>query len=146
MSGIPRSICCVVSLLAGLSVITSTASAAEILYGVTGTNLVTIDPTNPANVTIVGPHLLAPGSITGELTYDPVTDRLIGSVYPPPSLTRSLYTFNRSTGEATFLSTVSDPNNQFIYEALEYVGGAINQTVITRAPNSGPQTGISFEI
>jgi hypothetical protein len=147
MFRVSRNFLCVAFLFAPLIHPTSSASAAEILYGVTGTNLVTIDPTNPANVTVVGPHLLAPGAITGNLTYDPVTDRLIGSVsLNPPSFTRSLYAFDRSTGQATFLSTVSDPSAQFIYEALEYVGGSVNQTIITRAPNSGPQTGISFEI
>src|SRR5882672_11055784 len=137
-----------VALLGSTCLLTSPALAAETLFGVTGTNLVTIDPTNPANVTVIGPHSLPAGAgIAGifELTYDPLTDRLLGLASTSPD-TYQFFRFNRSTGQATALGTLPNPGNAFIYESTEFVGGARNQVIISQAPTSGPQTGISFQL
>jgi len=134
-----------VALVGAISLSTSTALAAETLFGVTTANLVTIDPTNPANVTIIGPHNLPANNEATQLTYDPVTDRLLelvmnGTVNP------QFYSFNRSTGQATALGALPNPSNSFIYEGTEFVGGTRNQVVMSQAPSTGAQAGISSQI
>jgi hypothetical protein len=122
-------------------------ASAQTLYGVTGTNLITIDPTNPNNVSIIGPHNLATDQIPANLTYDPITDRLLGKVRTGGVNADAdrIFVFNRSTGQATLLSTIVDPTDVFLWDSFEFVGGARNQLVVSRGANSGPQMSVTAQ-
>jgi len=51
--------------------ICSRAALGEQLFGVTETDLVTIDPSDPSNVSVVGPHNFPPAWLPFDLAYDP---------------------------------------------------------------------------
>jgi hypothetical protein len=101
------------------------------MYGVTRTNLVRINPDNPSQVTVVGPHSIAsiqPGLIPfGPLTYDPATARLYGiGIHPLPSpandnFAYSLVSFDRTTGSASLVAQIGNHIGGNPPQALEYV-------------------------
>ncbi len=96
---------------------------ADQLFGVTATDLVRIDPANPAVVTTVGPHNLPLHISPTSLTYDPVQQQLVGVGYERSGATvinQYLVAFSLQTGQSTLLSTLGNPATVGFYEALEY--------------------------
>jgi len=103
-------------------VVVTMQSAQATLVGVTATNLVTIDPTNAGNVTIIGPHHLPTGTVPfNSLTYDPVAHKIYGIGLADHGATDDEYIveYNLQTGQGTVLAQVgTNPVTHF--EALEY--------------------------
>ena len=96
----------------------SSSCTAETLYGVTALNLVTIDPVDPANVTIVGPHNLSLRPFS--LAYDPKNGVMAGTAITTSGNTRRLIHFDLSTGSGTDVASLGDSQSGF-YEGIEYV-------------------------
>jgi hypothetical protein len=105
------------------------------LFGVTNSDLVIIEPTNPsATPTIVGPHGLdsLPGFVrVNDLAFNPVSDRIFGIVYVglSPFDTR-LVEYDRGTGTGTVLASV----NQIT--SLQYHNG-LGTLIASRQVSSG---------
>lgn len=104
-----------------IGIVGSSANAGQLLYGVTETNLVSIDSLDPTSVNVIGAHGLSTGLIPFSLAYDPINDVLLGVTTSSPSpFTRRLIQYDRITGQATVLATLGDINSNFV-EAVEYV-------------------------
>lgn len=114
------------------------ATPSSVLYGVTGTDLVTIHPGTGAS-TVVGPLGLSGNVTPGPLAWNPVDQKLYGLAYdyiivgstPVPTLQRFIQ-IEPSTGAASTVATFS-PFTGPAYEAIEYVGGPVGSLIITRA-------------
>ena len=117
---------CLAAVLVACGLWPSSSAAADILYGVTATHLVTIDPVDPSSVTIVGPHNLTvsmtPSTIPLTLAYDPRNGLLVGNTTTfPTGHPRNLVRYNRATGDATVLGPLSDATSGSFYQGIEYV-------------------------
>jgi hypothetical protein len=100
----------------------------EVLFGVTSTNLVRINPDNPSQVTTIGPHNIAsvyPNAVpVFALTYDPTIARLFGIARRPFSgndFEYGLISFNMSSGQASLVTTAGTHLTGNPLEGFEYV-------------------------
>jgi len=97
---------------------------ADFLYGITQTDLVVIDPADPSQVQIVGPHGLTRAAY---LTYDTATGRLFGlrstEISPEPSLILDydLVEYDFCSGAGTVVRNLGRSDVVGAFEVLEYV-------------------------
>jgi len=135
------------SVLASLGVVASMCGicAGATLYGLTATNLVRFDSSNPANVTVIGPHGLPPGGAYGVnyLTYHPDEGTFFGVYFGVPASGVSdqwLFTVDPVTGAGAFGASLGSTGvNQNYWESIEYVH-ALGSLVISRGPNTDSQS------
>jgi len=118
-----------------IGLVASAASGAA-LFGTTDANLVRIDPADPNNVTVIGPHNMPDGYRPFDLSHDPAGDRLLGVVIdendtPDDSEDQFLYAFDLTSGQATELVVLGNESNATnVYEGITYIS-PINATVVT---------------
>ncbi|HUT13651.1 MAG TPA: hypothetical protein VMY42_24400 [Thermoguttaceae bacterium] len=109
---------------------------AQRLFGVTETHLVTIDPSDPSNVSVVGPHNFPAGVIPFDLAYDPVKDILFGvtteKAFPH---TRRFVRYDRQTGRGTVVAILGDQTTG-LFEGIEFVGSRNGLVVGVCPPGS----------
>ncbi|MFC1573402.1 hypothetical protein ACFL6M_07375, partial [Candidatus Eisenbacteria bacterium] len=108
-----------------LCCVTLAGAANAQLLGVTGSDLVRIDPNDPAYVTVIGPTNLPPEvAHVYELTYHPIQRALLGIGFGSGSTTRAqfLLSFDLTTGQGTVLCELGDSDTVGNLELLEYVG------------------------
>lgn len=120
------------------------ASAAPLLYGVTAADIITIDPLDPAAVTVVGPHGFKAAPYN--LTYDPARHALLALTHDGirNSLRRSLVQYDLTTGQSTTLATLHNIANG-AEDALEYIDSRGN-LFITRARSLSPHSIEAYEM
>ncbi len=108
------------------------------LYSVTQTNLVIVDPLNPSNTTIVGPHNL-PSQVgrVDALAYNPETDTLFGIGDNPGQGDNFLLSFDRASGNATVISNLGNATSVGYFEGFEYVD-ALHSLVVATNQLSNP--------
>ena len=114
----------------------SRAALGEVLFGVTETDLVTIDPSDPSNVSVVGPHGFPAGVLPFDLAYHPVDDILYGMTternFP---YTRRLVRYDRQTGRGTVVALLGDQTTG-LFEGIEYIGSRNSLVVGVSAAGS----------
>ena len=122
----------------------ATSRASSVLYGVTPTHLVTIDPLNPADVTVIGPHNQA--DLPFNLAYDPVNDALVGLTVLNVSnvFTRTLVQYDRQSGQGTPLATLGSWT-QGAEDALEYVHSR-SSLFVTRTPPASAASAAAYDM
>lgn len=120
------------------ALLASSASAQFSLYGVRGTNLITINPDDPTQVTTVGATGIGAASVVSMLAYHPVEKMLYGigtTVLGGGADYRfDLYRINPTTGAGTAVATLGLLTVAGPYGGLEYVAGTLNSLVVTRGP------------
>lgn len=122
---------------------------ADILYGVTRTNLVTIDTNNPGQVQVIGAHGL---NITTDgfksfgafgLTYNRGDGKLYGLHYEYDTSTgnfdQSLVSYDMNTGQASVTAYLGNSAVEGYFEAIEYVDTE-NSLVVSSGVNVQSQT------
>jgi len=108
------------------------------LWGVTDTDLVVIDPQDPSQVAIVGPHGLAdPPSY---LTYHETSGRLFGlraiEIQPAPLiLNYALFEYDLCSGLASLAVDLETSDVNGAFEGLEYVDSLDSLVVSRSAPS-----------
>jgi len=128
-------------------------STATVLYGVTATDLVTIDSTTGVS-SVVGSLGLTvlpdspPGALVsaGPLAWHPGDQQLYGLVYDAAFaasggdplaninvVNQRLVRIDPASGHATTVAVFGPRATSFAYDALEYLGGAVNSLVISRS-------------
>jgi len=118
------------------------ASAQDVLYAVTNTEVITISLEDPISVEVVGPHglpfvTLGDGSTRGPfaLTYDRSSDRLLGlhyeSVPESGAFLQHLVQYDFETGLATSLNVLADSSLNGFVECVEYVD-SLDRIVVSR--------------
>jgi hypothetical protein len=110
---------------------------AQILYGVTAANLVTVD-LGTATTSVVGSLGLAPNVLPGTLAWNPADQSLYGIAYQYAGLTVTDQLFlriNPATGAATTLAHLG-PQSGMVYDGLEYVN-SLGSLVIAHGPGAG---------
>ncbi|HTH47120.1 MAG TPA: PEP-CTERM sorting domain-containing protein [Candidatus Limnocylindria bacterium] len=114
------------------------AAHGQILYGVTATSLVTVNPTTGATAT-VGSLGLPGNVIAGTLAWNPTDQSLYGIAYQFSGLTATDQLFiriNPATGAATTITTFGSQVGGVVYDGLEYVD-SLNSLVVARGPGGG---------
>src|SRR5687768_8541126 len=78
------------------------------LIGVTATDLVIFNPSNPSNVTVIGPHNISPADVgrIDTLTYHPQTRTLFAIGDNPGQGDNFLLTFDPMTGNGTVVANL----------------------------------------
>jgi hypothetical protein len=106
-----------------LAVALATPASALYLYGVTGTHLVEIDPTDPSRVRTIGPH-----GLTGRLLYGldflPAGERLIGLSLVDLGggvLSHAVVEYDSQTGVGTLLADLGTSTTTGHFDSLAYV-------------------------
>lgn len=99
-------------------------SDADVLYGLTSTDLILFDTNNPTAVTAVGPHGVPAGVILFNATYNPVDRRAYatGSRHLGNDVFEtSLWQLRLDTGAATQVTVFGNTGQNIEYEALIFV-------------------------
>lgn len=122
-----------------LSVLPQTTWA--VLYGITQNDLVIVDPLNPSNTTVVGPHnLSAQVGRVDALTYNPETDSFFGIGDNPSQGDNFLLRFDRMTGNGTVLANLGNAASVGYFESIEYVASLHSLVVSTNLPSNPAQS------
>ncbi|MDH3685376.1 MAG: hypothetical protein OEP95_04080 [Myxococcales bacterium] len=113
-------------------------ASAAFLWGVTATDLVVIDPQDPSQVTIVGPHGLT--DTPSYLAYHETEGRLFSlrsiEIQPAPLvLTYELFEYDLCSGAASLAVTLGRSDENGAFEALDYVD-SVDSLVVSRSPTN----------
>lgn len=125
-----------------LAILPSYSFAAEqTLIGITATNLVLINPSNPSDVKIIGPQNLtlthsSGYPLIGGITYNPVTGKLFGIAFAQDFSNQYLVEFDRQTGAGMIIAALGNPKVIGYFEALEYVS-TLDALVASHATTPG---------
>lgn len=129
-----------------LTLALSSPASAMFLYGVTNTNLVVIDTTDPSVVQTIGAHGLAPDLVPAALAYDTDAGRLLGKVSRDLGGSLDfdflLVEFDIATGSATEILDLGTFLADGTFEAFEYVE-ALGSLVVSNGP---PGDSISVDL
>lgn len=126
------------SLLALAALILPAAAHGQLLYGVTATSLVTIDP-GTGTTTTVGSLGLAANVIPGTLAWNPDQQALYGIAYQHNGLSVTDQLFiriNPVTGAATTITTFGAQAGGVVYDGLDYVN-SLGSLVVGRGVGGG---------
>ena len=115
-------------------------ASAEFLYGVTATDLVEIDPTDPSQVRTIGPHGITRN--VAYLAWDPVAERMFGlatedvSGGGPLIFDYDLVEYDVATGAGSTVHNLGRTDSGPAFEALDYVESQNMLVVSTSTPPS----------
>ena len=127
-----------VPLVALAALILPAAVHGQVLYGVTATSLVTIDP-GTGTTTTVGSLGLAANVIPGTLAWNPDQQALYGIAYQHAGLSVTDQLFiriNPATGAATTIATFGAQAGGVVYDGLDYVD-SLGSLVVGRGVGGG---------
>jgi hypothetical protein len=121
-----------------LAILAPSAASAAFLYGVTATDLVVIETTDPSLVRVIGPHGLVRSAVY--LTWDPVRERLFGlateELSPAPLvLDYDLVEYDLATGAGSLVRNLGRTDVVGAFEILEYVDS--QSSLVLSRDNSG---------
>lgn len=120
-----------------LTLTLSSPATAMFLYGVTNTNLIVIDTTDPGAVRTIGAHGLAPDRVPAALAYDTDEGRLFGKVSRDlgggTDFDFLLVEFDLATGSATEVLDLGTFLVDGTFEAFEY-HEALGSLVVSIGP------------
>lgn len=143
-----------------LVLVLAAPAAADFLYGITQTDLVVIDPSDPSIVTTIGPH-----GLTGDpayLTYDPISGRLFGqrtTLIAPDLRDYDLVEYDVACGSGSVVRNLGDFDTAGAFEVWEYVEAEgslvvsrgmrpdlLTTTFETLDPATGTLTSLGFDV
>lgn len=121
----------------------SSYGATPTLYGVTSTQLVTLD-TATGTSTVVGSLGLAGNQSPGPLAWNPQDNLLYGFVYDftivglePVFTEQRFVSINPATAAVTPIATFGSQQTGIVYDSLEYIGGSVGSLVVGRGTSAG---------
>ncbi len=122
-----------------LFLFTVTAQSATILYGITTSNLVTINPSDPSQISVVGPTGLSGQGMARpiSLTWNPQDGFLYGVGYDQPTGQprdhQYLFRVDPRNGAGTLIRDLGDPD-VYKFMGVEYIDPS-ETMVVTAGPN-----------
>lgn len=129
--------------LAFLAAAASPVGATPTLYGVTSTQLVTLDAATGA-ATVVGSLGLAGNQSPGPLAWNPQDNRLYGFVYDFAIVgleavftEQRFVSINPATAAVTSIATFGSQQTGIVYDSIEYIGGSVGSLVVGRGTSGG---------
>ncbi len=131
---------CPALLALGTAAVLAPATSAATLYGVTATDLVSINPATGAT-TVIGSLGMDPLELPGPLAWHPHENKFYGLIYDytfvgpiPVPVSQKLASINPATGAVTIITDFgSRLAGALTYDAIEYVG-TYNSLVLSRSP------------
>ena len=123
-----------------LSSLVPSGASALFLYGITATDVVVIDTTDPTSVQTIGPHGLTRSP--AYLTWDPVSQRLFGLASEDVSagglliLDYDLVEYDPATGAGSLVRNLGRTDVVGAFEVLEYVDSESSIVVSLGSPSN----------
>ena len=121
----------------------ATSSGGATLYGVTSTQLVTINPATGTS-TSVGSLGLSPNQSPGPLAWNPQDNRLYGFVYDFAIVgldvvftEQRFVSIDPATAAVTAITTFGSQQTGIVYDSIEYIGGSVGSLVVGRGTAPG---------
>ena len=118
-----------------LSSLVPSGASALFLYGITATDVVVIDTTDPTSVQTIGPHGLTRSP--AYLTWDPVSQRLFGLASEDVSAGGLLILdYDPATGGGSLVRNLGRTDVVGAFEVLEYVDSESSIVVSLGSPSN----------